>query len=55
MSKEELSAVEQFSIENQHGRILFLGTTDLVEVDLGRDVLIKPRMIEVYPDDTTKP
>ena len=49
MNKEQLSAVEEFSISNQHGRIQFLGPTDLVEVDLASDILIKARMIEVYP------
>ena len=55
MTKEELRAVEEFQIENQHGSILFLGQTDLVDVDLAKDVTIKPRNIEVYPNDDSKP
>ena len=55
MNREELSAVAEFKIENQHGSILFLGPTDLVDVDLANDVTIKPRNIEVYPSDDEKP
>ena len=55
MNREELSAVAEFQIENQHGSILFLDPTDLVDVDLANDVTIKPRNIEVYPNDEIKP
>ena len=41
MTREELSAVEEFAIENEHGEISFFDLTDLVDVDLANDVIIK--------------
>ena len=55
MSREQLSAVDEFSIENEHGSIQFLGTVDLVDVDLAKDVTIKARLIDVYPNEDSKP
>ena len=52
MTKEQLSKVEDFTIENKHGRIQFLGPTDLTDVDLARDVVIKARSVDVYPNTT---
>ena len=40
MNREELSAVAEFQIENQHGSILFLDPIDLVDVDLANDVCL---------------
>ena len=55
MSKEELSAVEDFEISNEHGCIQFFGPTDLVDVDLEKDVVISQRGIDIYPDDIANP
>ena len=55
MTKAELENVRDFVIENQHGRIQFLGTTDLTDVDLARDVTIKARSVDVYPDESQRP
>lgn len=48
MTEEELKAVSNFSIENEHGRIDFLDTVDLRNVDFDRDVNIEHKYIEVY-------
>lgn len=34
---------------------MFPGKTDLTDVDLARDVTIKPRSVEVYPDPANAP
>jgi hypothetical protein len=41
MTEEELRTVPYFTIENQYGRIEFVGNTDLTEVDLSELVTIK--------------
>lgn len=53
MTKEQLMRVEEFTIENKNGKIVFLGKTDLTDVDLASDVTIKARSVEVYPDLAT--
>ena len=55
MTKAELENVSDFVIENDHGRIRFLGTTDLTGVDLARVVTIKARSVDVYPDESDRP
>ena len=55
MTRAQLEVVQDFTVENAHGRIQFLGCCDLTDVDLARDVIIKPRAIEVYPNDSQKP
>ena len=55
MSKEELSAVEEFQIENEFGSINFIEPVDLVDVNLERDVVIRRKNVEVYPEEENKP
>ena len=58
MTIHELQAVENFTISNEHGSIQFTGATDLVGVDLARDVTINAKSVEVYPKNpkaSTKP
>ena len=58
MSKGELEKVVDFSIENQNGRIEFLGFTDLTGVDLSEVVTIEERSVDLYEkmkDQATKP
>jgi hypothetical protein len=50
MTEEELKNVNQFSIENEHGRIEFLDTVDLRNVDFDKDIIIDHKCIEVYGD-----
>lgn len=51
MSLQQLREVKDFSIKNQHGRIDFLEQVDLVQVDLGKDVTIRPDCIELYESE----
>ena len=44
----ELRSVENFQIENEHGRVVFLEPVDLVGVNLAQAIQIKPRRIDVY-------
>lgn len=58
MSLEELKKVRDFTIENEHGSIMFEGETDLTNVDLGKDISIVRGSAEVYNDEdstTIKP
>jgi hypothetical protein len=52
MSKEELQAVLNFKIENNHGSIEFFGNTDITELDLAKIVLITAKSVDVYPKGT---
>ena len=52
MTKKELSNIESFSIGNKYGNILFLGRTDLVDVDLAKEVVISAKQVEVYPNSS---
>lgn len=51
MTLEEIQNVENFTIENQFGKIVFLGKTDLTGVDLEKLVTIVHRNAEVYDDN----
>lgn len=51
LSPEEVRRVEDFTIENQFGRIVFQGETDLSGVDLAEVVTIKKGEAEVYEDN----
>ena len=60
MSLDELRALPEFTIENDHGRIKFkppAGSSgiDITQVDLERCVLIKSRKVEVYENMVDKP
>lgn len=54
MSIDELKHVKDFSIENEHGKIEFLGETDLTEVDLAQSVDIGKLYAEVYDDENSQ-
>lgn len=51
MSEEELKNVENFTVSNEHGKIEWLGVTDLTCVDIDLWVIIKKDSVEVYPED----
>jgi len=51
MSLQELQNVENFIIENQFGKIHFIGKTDLTDVDLAATVSIMKQEAEVYNDN----
>lgn len=42
--------MENFTIENEHGRITWEGETDLTQVDLAEVVTISHKAFEVYDD-----
>lgn len=53
MSLEQLRAVPKFTVRNEHGSIEFLpppgrSGLDLSQVNLGRDIIINKRSVEVY-------
>ena len=54
LPREELERVRNFTIGNDHGEILFEGETDLVDVDLAKEVRIKPRTVDIYPDNVER-
>lgn len=59
MNERELSAVENFIVRNEYGKIKFAEAVDLREANIDLWVLIKKDMVEVYPEDlfdeVTKP
>lgn len=55
MSFFELGNVQNFTVENKHGRIQFLEPVDLRHCNLSQVVCIEPNLIEVYPEGILKP
>eukprot|EP01022_Parablepharisma_sp_SALTPOND_P025494 TRINITY_DN595_c0_g1_i1.p1 TRINITY_DN595_c0_g1~~TRINITY_DN595_c0_g1_i1.p1 ORF type:complete len:1046 (-),score=109.86 TRINITY_DN595_c0_g1_i1:176-3163(-) len=55
MTEDELRNIEGLIIENEHGKIEFEGKVDLAGEDLGSNVVINPKEIIVYPDESKKP
>ena len=55
MSEEELKSVKNFTIENQFGKVIFDGYTDVLGLNLDKLVEIKKGVIEVYPESENKP
>ena len=55
MSLEQLSCVEDFILENEHGKIQFLDPVNLTNLDLQRTLAISKGQIEVYPDAFYQP
>jgi hypothetical protein len=51
MTLEEIENVEEFSIENEFGKIQWPGKTNLVGLNLDLLVSISQNVVEVYPDD----
>jgi hypothetical protein len=53
-----LEKVDNFTVSNEFGSILFLGQTDVTSVDLQEVVTIEKGSVEVYDDEKhhlTKP
>ena len=51
MSAKELAKVEEFTIWNKHGKVVFEGDTDLIREDLDLNVIIKHKHLDIYPSD----
>jgi len=54
MTEKELRRVNDFSVKNEFGSIWFEGKTDLVGVDLSKQLVIQKGEIVVYPDEDDK-
>lgn len=52
MNVNELKAVENFTIENQFGKIRFEGLTNVLGLDIGRIIEIKDKEIIGYPEES---
>lgn len=55
MSQGQLENVRNFTIENEHGRVQFLDTTNLVGLNLDKIVSVGHKMVEFYPNESEKP
>ena len=55
MSAEELAAVRSFSVQNEYGRIEFLGETDVRALDIDAIVRIEEKAVIMYPDEKGAP
>jgi len=53
LSKSQLSNVQHFTIYNQHGKIEFLDSTNLLDLDLDSIVWIHKNYVEVYPPNVS--
>lgn len=49
MTRKEIEKVEGFTVENQHGKVTFIGETDLTGMDIDRLIEIEKQSVEVYP------
>lgn len=55
MSKTELQNVRNFSIKNEHARVVFIDNTDISGLDLDDIVNLAPKTVELYEGITAKP
>ena len=55
MTEEDLSEIKDFTIQNEHGKIVFEGVTDIKGLDLDSLVTINQGEVIVYSDDNAKP
>jgi hypothetical protein len=55
MTLDQLRRVRNFTVQNQHGRIEFEGTTDVTRLDIDQIVQIEASTVCVYPDDAEVP
>ena len=56
MTEEELKNVEEFVIENEHGKIQFTEPVDLRKVNLDKVIKIENKYLEIYEnEDENKP
>lgn len=51
MTMEELGSVEDFTIENEFGKIVFSDCTDVLGLDLDKIVKIEEKRVVVYPSE----
>jgi len=52
MTLEQLKAVPNFTVQNQHGKIEFEGLTDVSKLDIDQIVQIEANSVCVYPDNS---
>mmetsp|Transcript_9806 Transcript_9806/g.9729 ORF Transcript_9806/g.9729 Transcript_9806/m.9729 type:complete len:747 (+) Transcript_9806:3-2243(+) len=52
MTCDELKRVKNFTIENEFGKVVFEGETNVIGLDLDKLVTIKQSEVTVYPDDS---
>jgi hypothetical protein len=55
MTLDQLRSVENFTVQNQHGKIEFEGTTDVTRLDIDQIVQIEASSVCVYPDEVDVP
>ena len=51
-TKSELQKVPNFTVENENGKIVFEGETDVTGLDIDKILEIGNRVVVVYPDDS---
>jgi len=54
MTREQLATVEDFTVENQFGKVQFKQAVNLLGIDL-TTIQIEPTSVTVYSDDSNKP
>jgi hypothetical protein len=50
MTHEQCTQIQNFTVSNMYGRIMWEGRTDVTNVNLGRTVVIKKTCVNVYPE-----
>ena len=55
MRLDEIKDIFELTISNEFGSVLFFGRTDLSNVDLGKDVTINQKTVEIYENCDNKP
>lgn len=50
MTEQELSKIRNFSIQNQFGKIVFLGETSVLSLNLNEVIEIQQDFVDVYPE-----
>ncbi|EGG25304.1 putative nucleoporin 98 [Cavenderia fasciculata] len=56
MTESELASVREFTIERKgYGSVMFLGSTDVRDLNIDEIVTIDVREVSIYPDEETKP
>lgn len=55
MTEDELHGIKDFEVANEHGKIVFEGTTDVAGLDLDSIVSINSGEVVVYPEGMRKP
>jgi hypothetical protein len=55
MTETELKNVRNFTVKNQHAKIVFLNTTDVTGLDLDDVVQLNPKSVDLYEGTTKLP